>query len=59
MGPGANNLTAITPGGTGAGSAGPAGAVPLSPAALRTLPPLPLPAVGLYGTPDAALAGGR
>jgi phospholipid/cholesterol/gamma-HCH transport system substrate-binding protein len=59
MGPGANNLTAITPGGTGAGSAGPAGAVPLSPAALHTLPPLPLPAVGLYGTPDAALAGGR
>jgi virulence factor Mce-like protein len=59
MGPGANNLTAITPGGTGVGSAGPAGAVPLSPAALRTLPPLPLPAVGLYGTPDAALAGGR
>ena len=59
MGPGANNLTAITPGGTGAGSAGPAGAVPLSPAALRTLPPLPLPAVGLYGTPGAALAGVR
>jgi phospholipid/cholesterol/gamma-HCH transport system substrate-binding protein len=59
MGPGANNLTAITPAGTGAGSAGPAGAVPLSPAALPTVPPLPLPAVGLYGTPDAALAGGR
>jgi len=59
MGPGANNLTAITPGGTGAGSAGPAGAVPLSPSALRAVPPLPLPAVGLYGTPQAALAGGR
>jgi phospholipid/cholesterol/gamma-HCH transport system substrate-binding protein len=59
MGPGANDLTAITPGGTGAGSSGPAGAVPLSPAALRVLPPLPLPAVGLYGTPQAAQAGGR
>ncbi len=59
MGPGANNLTAITPGGTGAGSAGPAGAVPLSLSALRAVPPLPLPAVGLYGTPEAALAGGR
>jgi len=59
MGPGANNLTAITPGGTGAGSAGPAGAVPLSLSALRAVPPLPLPAVGLYGTPQAALAGGR
>jgi virulence factor Mce-like protein len=59
MGPGANGLQAITPGGTGAGSSGPAGAVPLSPAALRTLPPLPLPAVGLYGTPGAALPGGR
>ena len=59
MGPGANDLQAITPGGTGAGSSGPAGAVPLSPAALRSLPPLPLPAVGLYGTPSAALPGGR
>jgi phospholipid/cholesterol/gamma-HCH transport system substrate-binding protein len=58
MGPGAN-LTSITPGGTGTGSSGPAGAVPLSPAALRTVPPLPLPTVGLYGTPQAALAGGR
>lgn len=57
MGPG-NALTAITPGGTGTGSSGPAGAVPLSRSALRTVPPLPLPAVGLYGTP-AALAGGR
>ena len=59
MGPGAHDLAAITPGGTGAGSAGPAGAVPLSPSALRAVPPLPLPAVGLYGTPAAALAGGR
>jgi virulence factor Mce-like protein len=59
MGPGANDLTAITPGGTGTGSSGPAGAVPLSPAALRAIPPLPLPTVGLYGTPQAALAGGR
>jgi phospholipid/cholesterol/gamma-HCH transport system substrate-binding protein len=58
MGPGAA-LTAITPGGTGTGGSGPAGAVPLSTAALRTLPPLPLPTVGLYGTPQAALAGGR
>jgi len=59
MGPGANDLTAITPGGTGAGSSGPAGAVPLSPSALRAVPPLPLPAVGLYGTPEAVQAGGR
>jgi phospholipid/cholesterol/gamma-HCH transport system substrate-binding protein len=59
MGPGAHDLQAITPGGTGTGGAGPAGAVPLSPSALRAVPPLPLPAVGLYGTPDAALAGGR
>jgi phospholipid/cholesterol/gamma-HCH transport system substrate-binding protein len=59
MGPGAHALQAITSGGTGTGSAGPAGAVPLSPAALRAVPPLPLPAVGLYGTPEAALAGGR
>ena len=58
MGPGAHDLTAITSGGTGAGSSGPAGAVPLSPSALRAVPPLPLPAVGLYGTPEAA-AGGR
>jgi len=27
--------------------------------ALRMVPPLPLPAVGLYGTPDAVLPGGR
>jgi phospholipid/cholesterol/gamma-HCH transport system substrate-binding protein len=59
MGPGAHDLQAITSGGTGAGGAGPAGAVPLSPSALRTVPPLPLPAVGLYGSPEAALAGGR
>ena len=59
MGPGAHDLQAITSGGTGTGSAGPAGAVPLSPSALRAIPPLPLPAVGLYGTPEAALAGGR
>jgi len=59
MGPGAHDLAAITPGGTGTGSAGPAGAVPLSPSAVRAVPPLPLPAVGLYGTPEAALAGGR
>ena len=59
MGPGAHDLQAITSGGTGTGSAGPAGAVPLSPSALRAVPPLPLPAVGLYGTPEAALAGGR
>jgi phospholipid/cholesterol/gamma-HCH transport system substrate-binding protein len=59
MGPSAHDLTAITPGGTGTGSTGPAGAVPLSPAALHAVPPLPLPTVGLYGTPQAALAGGR
>jgi len=58
MGPGAHDLQAITSGGTGTGSAGPAGAVPLSPSALRAVPPLPLPAVGLYGTPEAAVAGG-
>ena len=58
MGPGAHDLQAITSGGTGAGGSGPAGAVPLSPSALRGVPPLPLPAIGLYGTPDAALAGG-
>ena len=59
MGPGAHDLAAITSGGTGAGSSGPSGAVPLSPSALRGVPPLPLPAVGLYATPEAALAGGR
>jgi virulence factor Mce-like protein len=58
MGPGSGALTAITPGGTGTGSSGPSGAVPLSLSALPTVPPLPLPAVGLYGTPEA-LAGGR
>lgn len=59
MGPGANALTAITAGGTGTGGSGPAGAVPLAPWALRAVPPLPLPAVGLYGTPEAVQAGGR
>jgi virulence factor Mce-like protein len=59
MGPGANDLTAITAGGTGTGGSGPAGAVPLPPSALRAVPPLPLPAVGLYGTPEAVQAGGR
>jgi len=59
MGPGANDLTAITAGGTGTGGSGPAGAVPLTPSALRVVPPLPLPAVGLYGTPEAVQAGGR
>ena len=59
MGPGAHALTAITAGGTGTGGSGPAGAVPLSPSALRAVPPLPLPAVGLYGTPEAVQAGGR
>ena len=59
MGPGANDLTAITAGGTGTGGSGPAGAVPLSPSALHAVPPLPLPAVGLYGTPEAVQAGGR
>jgi phospholipid/cholesterol/gamma-HCH transport system substrate-binding protein len=58
MGPGANDLQAITPGGTGAGGFGPAGALPLSPSALYAVPPLPLPAVGLYGTPGAVQAGG-
>jgi phospholipid/cholesterol/gamma-HCH transport system substrate-binding protein len=42
----------------GAGAPGPAGAVPLPASVLRALPPLPLPAVGLYGTPQA-LPGGR
>jgi virulence factor Mce-like protein len=41
------------------GVLGPAGAVPLPSSALSALPPLPLPAVGLYGTPQAATAGGR
>ncbi len=58
MGPGANDLTAITPGGTGAGSSGPAGAVPLSPAALRVRPA----AAAAGGGPvrhAAGRAGGR
>jgi phospholipid/cholesterol/gamma-HCH transport system substrate-binding protein len=42
----------------GPGAPGPAGAVPLPASVLRALPPLPLPAVGLYGTPQA-LPGGR
>ena len=57
MGPAAQQLGATTP--VGAGTSGPAGAVPLPPSSLHKLPPLPLPAVGLYGTPEAALAGGR
>jgi hypothetical protein len=57
MGPGAQQLGASAP--IGAGGSGPAGAVPLPPSSLHNLPPLPLPAVGLYGTPEAALAGGR
>jgi phospholipid/cholesterol/gamma-HCH transport system substrate-binding protein len=57
MGPGAQQLGATTP--VGAGTAGPGGAVPLPPSSLHKLPPLPLPAVGLYGTPQAAVAGGR
>jgi virulence factor Mce-like protein len=60
MGPGAPRLGATSSSGTGAaGSAGPAGTVPLPASELRSLPPLPLPAVGLYGTPQAALAGGH
>jgi hypothetical protein len=51
MGPGAAQA--------GAAGSGPAGSVPLPSSMLRTLPPLPLPAVGLYGTPQAALARGR
>jgi phospholipid/cholesterol/gamma-HCH transport system substrate-binding protein len=57
MGPGAQQLGATAP--IGAGTAGPAGAVPLPLSSLHKLPPLPLPTVGLYGTPEAALAGGR
>jgi virulence factor Mce-like protein len=56
MGPGAQTSAASPP---AAGLSGPAGAVPLPPSSLGKLPPLPLPAVGLYGTPQAALAGGR
>jgi len=59
MGPGAGTLGQVTAGGTGAQAGGPAGSVPLSPASLRTAPPLPLPAVGWYGTPAAAMAGGH
>jgi phospholipid/cholesterol/gamma-HCH transport system substrate-binding protein len=61
MGPGAQQVGAAQqqPGQSTAGPAGPAGAVPLPPSSLHKLPPLPLPAVGLYGTPQAALAGGR
>jgi virulence factor Mce-like protein len=59
LGPAASSLGAVTPAGSGAALAGPPGSVPLPPSALRTAPPLPLPAVGLYGTPQAALTGGR
>ena len=59
MGPGASTLGAITPAVTGPGLAAPPGSVPLVPSLLGTAPPLPLPAVGLYGTPQAALAGGH
>jgi phospholipid/cholesterol/gamma-HCH transport system substrate-binding protein len=55
MGPGAPQTSAASP--PTAGTAGPAGAVPLQPSSLSKLPPLPLPAVGLYGSPQAALAG--
>jgi phospholipid/cholesterol/gamma-HCH transport system substrate-binding protein len=57
MGKGAQQTSESLP--SQAAPSGPAGSVPLSPSSLRTLPPLPLPAVGLYGTPQAALAGGR
>jgi len=57
MGPGAQQTAVTSPAGPGA--AGPPGAVPLPASELPHLPPLPLPAVGLYGTPQAALAGGR
>jgi len=60
MGPGsAGTLQAITAGGTGTGSSGPAGSVALPPSALPVVPPLPLPAIGLYGTPQVAMRGGR
>jgi phospholipid/cholesterol/gamma-HCH transport system substrate-binding protein len=52
------NLTGSAAPGT-AGVQGPSGAVPLPASEIRTLPPLPLPAVGLYGTPQAVNAGGR
>jgi phospholipid/cholesterol/gamma-HCH transport system substrate-binding protein len=57
MGPGAQQAGAASL--PAAGPPGPAGAVPLPPSSLGKLPPLPLPAVGLYGTPQAALGGGR
>jgi phospholipid/cholesterol/gamma-HCH transport system substrate-binding protein len=57
MGSGAGQVSAAPQ--PGAGTAGPAGSVSLPVSELRKLPPLPLPAVGLYGTPQAALAGGR
>jgi phospholipid/cholesterol/gamma-HCH transport system substrate-binding protein len=56
MGPGARQASAATQ--PPASTSGPPGAVPLPLSALPHLPPLPLPAVGLYGTPQAALAGG-
>ncbi|HEV3295899.1 MAG TPA: MCE family protein [Streptosporangiaceae bacterium] len=59
MGKAARQLGAGAQSVTGAGTSGPAGAVPLPLSKLPTLPPLPLPAVGLYGTPQAALAGGH
>jgi phospholipid/cholesterol/gamma-HCH transport system substrate-binding protein len=58
MGKAARQLGA-TPDVTGTGTSGPTGTVPLPLSELPKLPPLPLPAVGLYGTPQAALAGGR
>jgi len=57
MGPGAQQTGAASP--PAGRPSGPAGAVPLPPSSLSKLPPLPLPAVGLYGTPQAALAGGH
>jgi len=59
MGPGAFQTGAASPPSAGLGPSGPAGAVPLPSSAVSKLPPLPLPAVGLYGTPQAALGGGR
>ena len=58
MGPGSKQLGAAQQQ-PGRSTAGPAGSVPLPPSVLPKLPPLPLPAVGLYGTPQAALSGGR
>jgi ABC-type transporter Mla subunit MlaD len=59
VGRGDLNELSMGPGAQQPGAAGPAGAVPLPASELRSLPPLPLPAVGLYGTPQAALAGGH